>query len=122
MDRICLKNMIFYGYHGVMPEEQRLGQRFSIDAELRLPLGRASRTDALEDTVNYAEVYELIRQVTEEERYALIERLAGEIGRRVLARFPLLDSIAVTVHKPSAPVPGPLGDVAVTVETERRDG
>lgn len=119
MDKICLKGMTFYGCHGVMAEEQRLGQRFIIDAELYLPLAEAGRTDGLEDTVNYADVYGLVRRIAEEERYALIEKLAGEIGRRVLAAFPKVERIAVTVHKPSAPVPGIFDDLSVTVETLR---
>ncbi len=119
MDTITLTGMSFYGYHGVMPEEQRMGQRFYIDLELHLPLGKAGMTDRLEDTVNYAEVYEVVRKITEEQRYALIEKLAGEIGRHVLSGFPLIDSVSVTVHKPSAPVCGAIRDISVTVETKR---
>lgn len=76
-------------------------------------------TDRLEDTVNYAEVYEVVRKITEEQRYALIEKLAGEIGRQVLSGFPVIDSVSVTVHKPSAPVCGTIRDISVTVETKR---
>lgn len=119
MDRICLKGMAFYGRHGVMTEENRLGQRFYIDVELQLSLTRASETDALEDTVNYGEVYECVRALAEGKRYALLEKLAGEIGRRILRDFPPVESLSVTVHKPSAPIPGILEDVSVTVETKR---
>ena len=119
MDTITLTGMSFYGYHGVMPEEQRMGQRFYIDLELHLPLGKAGMTDRLEDTVNYAEVYEVVRKITEGQRYALIEKLAGEIGRQVLSGFPVIDSVSVTVHKPSAPVCGAIRDISVTVETKR---
>lgn len=119
MDKICLKGMAFYGRHGVMAEEHQLGQRFFIDAELYLPLAEAGETDRLADTVNYGEVYALIRRIAEGERYALIEKLAGEIGRRVLAAFPKVERISVTVHKPSAPVPGIFDDLSVTVETAR---
>lgn len=119
MDTITLTGMSFYGYHGVMPEEQRMGQRFYIDLEIHLPLEKAGITDRLEDTVNYAEVYEVVQKITEEQRYALIEKLAGEIGRQVLSGFPVIDSVSVTVHKPSAPVCGTIRDISVTVETKR---
>lgn len=121
MDRISLKGMAFYGRHGVMEEEHALGQRFYVDVELALPLQKAAETDALADTVNYASVYGVVRQIMEQDRYALLERAAGEIITQVLARFPLVERVVVTIHKPSAPVPGILEDVAVTVERGRHE-
>lgn len=119
MDKITLTGIAVYGYHGAMEEERRLGQRFYIDAELSLDLSRASETDALSDTVNYAEVYEKIRKIAEGEHFRLIEKLAGEIGREILADYPSVSSARITVHKPSAPIPGILSDIAVTVELAR---
>lgn len=121
MDRISLKGMAFYGRHGVMEEEHALGQRFYVDVELALPLQKAAETDALADTVNYASVYGVVRQIMEQDRYALLERAAGEITTQILARFPLVERVVVTIHKPSAPVPGILEDVAVTVERGRHE-
>lgn len=121
MDRISLKGMAFYGWHGVMEEEHALGQRFYVDVELALPLQKAAETDALADTVNYASVYGVVRQIMEQDRYALLERAAGEIITQILARFPLVERVVVTIHKPSAPVPGILEDVAVTVERGRHE-
>lgn len=121
MDRISLKGMAFYGRHGVMEEEHALGQRFYVDVELALPLQKAAETDALADTVNYASVYGVVRQIMEQDRYALLERAAGEIITQILARFPLVERVVVTIHKPSAPVPGILEDVAVTVERGRHE-
>lgn len=121
MDRIRLKGMAFYGRHGVMEEEHALGQRFYVDVELALPLQKAAETDALADTVNYASVYGVVRQIMEQDRYALLERAAGEILTQILARFPLVERVVVTIHKPSAPVPGILEDVAVTVERGRHE-
>lgn len=121
MDRISLKGMAFYGRHGVMEEEHALGQRFYVDVELALPLQKAAETDALADTVNYASVYGVVRQIMEQDRYALLERAAGEILTQILARFPLVERVVVTIHKPSAPVPGILEDVAVTVERGRHE-
>ena len=59
MDKIILKGMEFYAYHGVMKEEQRLGQRFIVDITMILSLQEAGETEVLSKTVNYAEVYEL---------------------------------------------------------------
>lgn len=121
MDAICLKGMAFFGRHGALPEENALGQRFYIDVKLFLPLAEAGRSDCLSDTVNYAVVYEIVRAVAEEERYSLIERLAGEINQRVLSAFPAVLEIETTVHKPSAPVSGVLEDVSVTLGMGRNN-
>ncbi len=53
-DRILLRDLRFYGYHGVHPEEQRLGQPFAVDLEAELDLRRAGQRDDLSDTVSYS--------------------------------------------------------------------
>ena len=105
MDRISLKNMVFFGYHGVLPAEQELGQRFMIDVCLYTDLAPAGKSDDLTQTVNYAEVYDVVKDITENRRFKLIEALAEEIAGHILDRFPV-QQVAVTVRKPSAPVAG----------------
>lgn len=119
MDRIRLEGMAFYGYHGAMREEQRLGQRFFIDVEMEMDLSRAAQSDALADTVNYAEVYAVIRQIAEGEPFCLLEKLGGTILAAVMKKWPEISAMTVTIHKPSAPVPGVLSDVAVILERKR---
>lgn len=53
-----LKGLVFHGYHGVLEEERRLGQKFVVDIEASADLSRAGATDDLQDTVNYAAVYQ----------------------------------------------------------------
>ena len=67
MDKIVLVGMEFYGYHGCLPTEREQGQRFVVDAELFLELRQAGKSEALQDTVNYADVFEQIRQIVEGE-------------------------------------------------------
>ncbi len=119
MDRITLTGMEFYGRHGCLPEERENGQIFLVDAELFLDLGRAGKSDALEDTVDYAAVFACIRRIVEGTPRRLIEALAEEIAGTVLHDFPMLRGIVLTVHKPQAPIPGRFRDVSVTVERER---
>lgn len=119
MDQITLKGMCFYGYHGALSEERRIGQKFLIDVTLSLDLSRAGETDELSDTVNYAEVFEIVRRLAEGEPFRLIEKLAGEVNRGLLAAFPEISSVTTTVHKPSAPVPGVFEDVSVTLHLDR---
>lgn len=76
LDKITLQQMSFYGYHGALEEENRLGQRFSVNLELYLNLQQAGLTDDLKQTVNYAEVYEAVKWEVEETQVNLMERLA----------------------------------------------
>ncbi len=114
-DLIRLCNMQFYGRHGVNPEEQVLGQRFEVDIELRLDTRPSGLHDDLHLTINYAQVYKAIKQVVEEERFALIEALAETIATRIGRRF-APESVRVCVRKPHAPLKGVLDYVAVEIE------
>ena len=88
MDRIFLHGMRFMACHGVLPHEREVLQAFEVDAELRLDLREAGETDDLRNTVNYAAVYELIRQVIEGAPKALIEALAEEAAACLLYTSP----------------------------------
>ena len=63
MDKIVLKNMAFYGYHGNLESEQSQGQRFFVDVEITTDLTKAGQSDQLEDSINYVEVYELVESI-----------------------------------------------------------
>lgn len=115
MDTITLKGIPCYGYHGCLPEEQRNGQPFIIDAVLYTSLAKAGASDDLHDTIDYSKVYGLVKEITEGKPYQLIERLAQVLADTILAQF-AVDAVTITVHKPHAPVGGPIGDVAVTIE------
>ncbi|WP_159888016.1 dihydroneopterin aldolase [Paenibacillus puerhi] len=119
MDKITMKGLAFYGYHGVFPEENKLGQRYVVDAELHMPLDRAGRSDALEDTVNYAEVSELIRSIVEERTYKLIEALAEHIASEVLSTYTGIHAITVRVHKPNPPVAIQFDGVSAEIHRKR---
>lgn len=118
-DGISLTGVRARGYHGVLDAERREGQDFLVDVHLGLDLGPAAASDDLRRTVDYAEVAALVVQVVEGEPFDLIERVAGVIADRVLGAQPLVERVAVTVHKPQAPVGVPFGDVAVTVHRRR---
>lgn len=119
MDHILLNELRFYGYHGVYQEEQRTGQDFVVSVELGLSLARAGASDSLSDTVSYAEVYQLIRQVVEQERYDLLEAAAERIQKRIFETFPLVRSIALTILKPNAPVSGDFESMGIRISRER---
>lgn len=116
MDQIELKGMDFYGYHGCLPEETKKGQHFLVDLTLQLDLQTAGETDDLEQTVDYALVYDMVKEIVEGETKKLIEAVAEEIATAVLENFPQVQQLGVTVHKPAAPINGPFADVAVHLE------
>ncbi|MDM7991036.1 dihydroneopterin aldolase [Arthrobacter sp. zg-Y877] len=118
-DRITLSGITATGFHGVFPEERRDGQPFVVDLVLFTDLGPAAATDDLTLTAHYGEVAERVVQVITGEPLNLIEALAGRIADAVLAGFPVLTAVEVTVHKPKAPITVEFGDVAVTIHRER---
>jgi len=116
-DVIHLRGLEFYAYHGALPEEQVLGQKFLIDMDLFSDLSKAGSSDQVVDTIHYGEVYQVIKACVTQDKYQLIERLAEEITRRVLERFSCT-SVRVEVHKPQAPIPGIFKDVSVEMWRE----
>ncbi|MDD2190278.1 MAG: dihydroneopterin aldolase [Eubacteriales bacterium] len=119
MDRIIMKNMGFFGYHGVLPEEKTLGQKFFVDASLYLPLKNAGGTDDLNDSVNYKEVYDIIKGIVTNQKFDLLESLAERICSEIFAAYPEIQKLRVKVKKPEAPVPGLFDYFGVEIERER---
>lgn len=119
--RIELKNMVFYGYHGALPEEATLGQRFSMDLVLTLDIAEAAATDDLTKTVDYGAVYGLVRGIVERERSHLLERLALHVLERVLDENPRLTEARLFLRKPSVPIAGNLDHVALETALTRAD-
>lgn len=118
-DHISLLGISAIGFHGVFPDERRDGQIFSVDLKLFLDLEPASKSDDLELTVNYASVAAIAVEEITGEPLDLIEALASRISSRILGDFPLIESIEVTVHKPSAPVGVNFSDISVTIVRSR---
>ena len=101
MDRIEINQMEFYGYHGILPEERRLGQRFTVDVKLYFDLAKAA-----------------VRSIIEGKPLHLIETIAEKIAAALLAGYPL-DAVRVAVHKPDAPIHGKFGDVCAQIKRTR---
>ncbi|MDN5717060.1 MAG: 2-amino-4-hydroxy-6-hydroxymethyldihydropteridine diphosphokinase [Janibacter sp.] len=117
-DRISLLGVRARGFHGVLADEKRDGQDFVVDVVLDVDLAPAGTTDDLARTINYAEVgADVVRRI-EGPSLDLIESLAEQIAGDALAR-PAVRGVEVTVHKPSAPVGVPFGDVAVSIHRTR---
>ncbi len=118
-DKIILEGMEFYAYHGVLPGEQELGQRFVVDLELRGYLHIPGRFDDLGATIDYAQVFGLVREIVEKERYQLLEALAERIAQAVLEQYGP-EEVLVRVKKPHAPLGGIFSYVGVEIVRKRR--
>ena len=117
-DRIVLHGLRAHGFHGVFPAERRDGQEFVVDAELEVDVRTAAASDALADTVDYGTLAHRLHDIVTGEPVDLIEKLASMLAIACLAD-PKVHAATVTVHKPSAPIPLPFGDVTVQVRRER---
>lgn len=121
MDKIYLNELAFYGYHGVLSEENKLGQKFIISLVLGLSTKKAGISDNVNDTVSYADVYETVKEIAEGKPFKLIEALAEKIATEVLVNYPLLNEVTVKLIKPNPPIPGHYHSVAVEIERKRSE-
>ncbi|MBU0701142.1 dihydroneopterin aldolase [bacterium] len=119
MDKIIIKGIDFYGFHGVSQAEQELGQRFIVDIELELPLNKAGKSDQLTDTVNYCEIYSLIKEKGQQRRYALLEALASDMAESILKGFALIERVSVCIKKPHAPIGGVIEYVEIRISRDK---
>lgn len=119
LDEIALTGLTVFGRHGVYDHERENGQEFTIDLRLGMPLDAAAASDDVADTVHYGELAEKVAAVVGGEPVNLIETLAERIADVALAD-PRVHAVAVTVHKPHAPIALNFRDVSVTVHRTRR--
>lgn len=120
MDKMMLRRMEYYGYHGIFEEERKLGQRFYVDLELELDLHAAGVNDDLSQTVNYAEVHELVQGIVEKKSFKLIEALAEHIASAVLDTYTRVDALTVQVTKPHPPFDIHFEGVTVKLHRSRK--
>lgn len=118
LDTITLTGLRAFGRHGVFDFEREQGQDFVIDLALGLSTRRAAKTDDVADTVHYGELAEKVVAIVGGEPVNLIETLAHRIADAVM-EDERIQFLAVTVHKPRAPIAAQFHDVAVTVHATR---
>jgi dihydroneopterin aldolase len=119
VDEIQLRGLRVTGTHGVLAEEQVRAQPFEVDVDLSVDLAAAGASDGLDDTVDYGAVATLVASVVGEQRFALLEALAGRLCGEILALDARVASVTVTVRKLRPPVPVDLAYAAVRVTRSR---
>lgn len=120
MDKIILKGLLFQAKHGYFPEEKKYSQKFIIDAVVMTSLDHAGKTDDLDQTINYAVLYEIIKAQVSQKSYNLIETLAAQIAFDLLNFRPEIQEVIITVYKPNPPVDGNYDYFAVEIQRDRQ--
>lgn len=120
-DRIILRGMLFHGYHGVFVEENKLGQKFLVDVDAWTDLSKAGESDAIEDSVSYADMYKQIKAVVEGPPFKLVESVANAIAKALLSAHPSISDVRVKVCKPHVAVEGVLDHLGVEIFRSSRE-
>ena len=119
-DRIILKDLGFYGYHGVFAEEATLGQRFFIDLELGADLAIPAATDRLSTGISYAAIFDVVKATFEGQRMKLLEALAQNIVDALFKEFQAVNWVVIRIRKPEAPIAMVRGEAAIELHRQRK--
>jgi len=114
MECIELKKLMFYAYHGVMEQERIIGNSYRIDLKLFLDLSKAIKSDNIEDTVNYADIFSLIKEEMAIPSH-LLEHVAGRIIRKIKQAYPNISKIRIRLAKINPPIQGEVQAAAVII-------
>jgi dihydroneopterin aldolase len=120
VDVIHLSGVEVFAYHGVFPEERENGQRFLVDLDVEYDASRAAQSDDVSDTINYAQLAQMVHDEVAGEPQDLLEAVALRVLSRVF-EFPLALHAILTIHKPDAPMPVSVGGVSITMSRSREE-
>ena len=116
--KIILDDIRFYAYHGVMEQERRVGGEYNVSLTVEADLADAARTDDVADTINYAELYELVkREMAMPSK--LLEHVAARIGQRAIEAFERITAVTVKVTKLNPPMGGDSKGASVEIKVKR---
>ncbi|MCK4233814.1 dihydroneopterin aldolase [candidate division WOR-3 bacterium] len=118
MDKILLREMVFYGHHGSDSAEKELGQHWEVDVEIEGDFSIPAKTDNLKDTIDYRKVYRRVKDVIENENFSLLETIAERIAEKLLDSFPAYE-VVVRVKKQHPPLGGPIKYACVEIRRKR---
>lgn len=119
MDKITIKNLKLFAFHGVNPEEKENGQNFYIDVDYYVNIIKACKSDDINDTVSYAKVVKVIREAFTRDKFNLIEKAAQTVADAIFENFETIYKVEITLKKPEAPVNAEFDYMAVTIFRER---
>ena len=115
LDKIIIKNLEVFAYHGVLPEEKEQGQTFIVSMTLFLDTFLAGSNDDLSETINYAELSESTHEFISDTQFDLIETIAEKLAEHLLSKYGSIDKITIEIKKPDAPIDLPFEYVSVEI-------
>ena len=118
-DRISIRRIGIFAYHGVFEEEARLGQRFYISIDAQADLSAAGRSDDLSQSVSYADLAMRVQEIAVSDRFQILEALAERIAGDLLSEFPRITEITVTVEKPGAAIAALFDGLSISITRTR---
>jgi 7,8-dihydroneopterin aldolase/epimerase/oxygenase len=110
---ISLNGLRLFAHHGAYPLERERGNHFVIDLAVEIPLPRAARTDALDDTLDYVSLAECVHLVSSAKHYVVLEAFANDLCDEVMALHPEVSRVTVDVRKLDPPMPHEMHSVGV---------
>lgn len=116
MDKIIIKGLNIFAYHGVNPEEKENGQHFLFDIEMTTDTSKSAITDDINDTVSYSDIIKKVTLLVKSCKYNLIETLANKIANMILENYSQIYSVEVTVKKPEAPMKATFDYSAINIK------
>lgn len=119
MDKILIRDLKIFAYHGVNPEEKRDGQNFVFDIDLSVNMTKACHSDNVDDTVSYAKVIKTVTRVCTAQKYDLLEKLAQVTADAILSEYSDVFNVSITLKKPEAPMKADFLWVGVQIYRER---
>ena len=122
MDKILIRNLKIFAYHGVNPEEKVQGQNFILDIDAFVDISVPCKTDNVDDTVSYAEIIEETIRIFTSRKYDLVERAAERVSEGLFERFEKIQALRILLKKPDAPIDADFEYVGVEIERNRKDG
>lgn len=118
-DKIIVKGLKIYAYHGVNPEEKVDGQNFILDITSKVDLSKPCESDNVDDTVSYAKIIKEATRIFLSEKNDLLERAAKRVAEGLLERFEKIQEVNIVLKKPEAPIKADFEYVAVEITVER---
>ncbi|KAI4352242.1 hypothetical protein L6164_006513 [Bauhinia variegata] len=120
-DKLILRGLTFHGFHGVKPEERKLGQKFLVDVDAWMDLRAAGKSDLMSDTVSYTSIYRIVKEVLEGPPHNLLESVAEQITTTTMTNHHQISAVRVKVGKPHVAVQGPVDYLGVEIFRERTE-
>lgn len=121
MDKILVKGLEIFAYHGVNPEEKIEGQKFILDITADVDLSKPCITDNVDDTVSYAKIIKEATRIFTSQKDDLLERASRRVAEGLLQAFDKIESVTILLKKPDAPIKADFDYVAVEITLGRNE-